>query len=487
MSAPELKAEDIENQASKVLLDDAGLSGEELFDATAFAAKGADFADIYLERTVNESLEIDEGRVSRGSYSGNIGMSLRAIRGEASAFASADIISKENISRLVSVINDGKRHLAGEKKSISLDSKNARAKPRYISDNPLAMDDAARKKAIRAVDEKVRNKDDRVINVLASISVAHKTVLMARDNGALFADMRPMYGLHVTVILSADGKVESGFSGIGGRGNPSEIQDSELDELVEEALRLASMKLTASPTPAGMMPVVLGSGWAGILLHEAVGHGLEGDFNRKGQSAFSGRVGERVAPKGVTVVDNGTIFGRRGSITCDDECIPSACNTLIEDGILKGYMQDLVNASLMGEKPTGNGRRESYRHEPMPRMTNTYMLAGGHTPEEIISTVDKGLYCKSFGGGSVDITNGNFNFDVQEAYLIENGKIGRHVKGATVIGNGPESMAAISMVANDLELDPGIGTCGKNGQWVPVGVGQPHCKVKEMLVGGTEI
>ncbi len=488
MSAPSLKTEDVRAEAESSLLYGAGIGAEDLRRAAGEAAgKDADFADLYLERTSYETLDLDEGRVARGSHSGSVGMSLRAACGEASAFASADMIGGENLKSLVSVVRDGKRHLGSGRARLSLDGVSPEAEPRYGPDSPLALSDDRRKGILRDIDSRARGSDDRVFNVMASLSLAHKTVSVTRSDGVSFSDIRPMYGLHVSVIVRDGDKTEVGGSGIGGRSDPSGISASDVEGLVDEAVRIAFMKLTAAPCPAGMMPVVLGNGWAGILLHEAVGHGLEGDFNRKGQSAFSGRVGERVAPKGVTVVDDGTPFGRRGSLTCDDEGVPGACNTLIEDGILKGYMQDRVNAALMGVAPTGNGRRESFHHEPMPRMTNTYMLNGKHEPAEIISSIKKGLYCKSFDGGSVDITNGNFNFDVKEAYLIEDGKVGRHVKGATVIGNGPESMAKMSMVGNDLELDPGIGTCGKNGQWVPVGVGQPHCKVDEMLVGGTEV
>ena len=480
--------EDLRLQAQSALLDDSGLGPEDLRQAAGEAVSaGEGLADLYLERTLHESLELDEGRISRGSHSGIVGMSLRAACGEATAFASVDMIDKGNLKRLATVVKNGKRHLSGGDNSIHITGKEPSAVPRYGSDSPVALPDKARKRIMRQIDERARSSDNRVMNVISALSLAHKAVMVTRSDGVSFADIRPMYGLRVSVIVSEDGKTEVGDSGIGGRSNPEGISESDIDDLVDEAVRVALMKLTASPTPAGMMPVVLGNGWAGILLHEAVGHGLEGDFNRKGQSAFSGRIGERVATKGVTVVDDGTLFGRRGSLTCDDEGVPSACNTLIEDGVLKNYMQDLVNSSLMGLEPTGNGRRESFRHEPMPRMTNTYMLKGERTPEEIIASVKRGLYCKSFGGGSVDITNGNFNFDVKEAYLIVDGKLGQHVKGATLIGNGPDSMTKMSMVGDDLQLDPGVGTCGKNGQWVPVGVGQPHCKVDEMLVGGTEV
>ena len=469
------------------LLDGTELGEEELRDCAGEAARGADFADLFLESSVAESWGLDEGRIARSSHAAGQGMSLRAGCGESTAFASADMLDKGALARLSGVVRDGKRHLPGAGNFVHMPSGDG-ATPRYAADDFLEAFGVDRRVGVlRRIDEKARGRDGRVANVIANLSLARKMTAVARSDGEVFTDARPIYGISVSVIVADGGKTEIGDAGTGGRGDPGEVGEKELDFLVDEALRIASMKLTASPTPAGMMPVVLGNGWAGILLHEAVGHGLEGDFNRKGQSAFSGRVGERVAPPGVTVVDDGTPHGRRGSLTRDDEGVPSSCTTLIEDGVLRCYMQDLLNASLMGVGPTGNGRRESYRHEPMPRMTNTYMRNGGHEPEEIIASVDRGVYCKSFSGGSVDITNGNFNFDVKEAYLIEGGKLGRHLKGATVIGNGPDSMSKMSMVGNDLELDPGVGTCGKNGQWVPVGVGQPHCKVDEMLVGGTEV
>ena len=487
MTIPAVK-DDVSSLATAALLQDSGITTDQLSNcAGSLATAVVDFADLYLEKTWHESWQLDEGRIDSGSFTIIQGMALRAVCGEANVSASADLINADTLQRIHATVQTGPQYLAGSSHQIHLPAADAPAQPRYDATNPMAFPDIKRIALLSHIDKHARACDKRIHNVMASLSLAYKTIMVARSDGSLHPDIRPMYGIRVSVILRDGDKVEVGGSGTGARGDPADVSPAKLTELVTEAIRLADLKLTATPAPAGTMPVVMGNGWAGILLHEAVGHGLEGDFNRKGQSAFAGRIGDRVAPAGVTVVDDGTLFGRRGSLTCDDEGVPAGYNVLIEDGILKNYMQDLVNASLMKRAPTGNGRRESYRHEPMPRMTNTYMLNGTYTPEEIIASVSQGLYCKSFRGGSVDITNGNFNFDVEEAYMIENGKLGRHVKGATVIGNGPESMTKMSMVADDLLLDPGIGTCGKNGQWVAVGVGQPHCKVDEMLVGGTEI
>ena len=411
----------------------------------------------------------------------------RAVCGEASVFSCADLINATTLKRLAAVVRTGPPFLAGTSRRIKLQASAGEAQARYGSHDPLAFADEKRIALLRKIDDYARASDTRIINVVANVNMARKVVLIAQSDGSHSCDIRPLIALNVTVVMQDGAMVETGGYAIGSRRDLGELGEADVEALVDEAIRLARLKLTAKPAPAGSMPVVLGNGWAGILLHEAVGHGLEGDFNRKGQSAFAGRIGERVAPAGVTVVDDGTLADRRGSLSYDDEGTPSGYNVLIEDGILRGYMQDRVNAALMGVAPTGNGRRQSYRHEPMPRMTNTYMLDGAHAPEEIIASVKKGLYCKSFGGGSVDITNGNFNFFTTEVYLIEDGKVGQHVKGATIIGNGPESMTKMSMVGNDLQLDSGMGVCGKNGQWVPVGVGQPHCKVDQMLVGGTEV
>ena len=348
------------------------------------------------------------------------------------------------------------------------------------------MADDDKVKLLEQIDREARSLDSRITQVMASLSASHDIVLVMASDGTLAGDVRPLVRLNVSVIIEQDGRREQGYAGGGGRFAYTEFLASERwRALVKEAVRTAQVNLEAVPAPAGTMTVVLGAGWPGVLLHEAVGHGLEGDFNRKGTSAFSGRIGQQVAAKGVTIVDDGTLAARRGSLNVDDEGTPTQCTTLIEDGILRGYLQDKLNARLMGVKPTGNGRRESFAALTMPRMTNTYMLPGQHAPEEIIASVDKGLYCRNFGGGQVDITSGKFVFSASEAYLIENGRITRPVKGATLIGNGPEVMTRVSMIGNDLKLDDGVGTCGKEGQEVPVGVGQPTLRVDALTVGGT--
>jgi TldD protein len=348
------------------------------------------------------------------------------------------------------------------------------------------MDDGAKVSLLEAIDREARVLDSRIVQVMASLAASHDTILVLASDGTLAADVRPLVRLNVSVIIEHQGRREQGYAGGGGRFAYTEfIAGDRWRDLVREAVRSAQVNLEAVPAPAGTMTVVLGPGWPGVLLHEAVGHGLEGDFNRKGTSAFSGRIGQQVASRGVTVVDDGTLATRRGSLNVDDEGTPTGCTTLIEDGVLKGYLQDKLNARLMGVAPTGNGRRESFAHLTLPRMTNTYMLPGRHAPEEIIGSVSKGLYCRNFGGGQVDITSGKFVFSASEAYLIENGRLGAPVKGATLIGNGPDAMTRIAMVGNDLKLDDGVGTCGKDGQDVPVGVGQPTLRVDGLTVGGT--
>jgi len=335
------------------------------------------------------------------------------------------------------------------------------------------------------VEQRARAKDPRVAQVMAGLAGEYDVVLVARADGTLAADIRPLVRLSVTVIAEQNGRREMGSAGGGGRFGLDHFDDHLIQAYVDEAVNQALINLEARPAPAGEMPVVLGSGWPGILLHEAIGHGLEGDFNRKGSSAFSGRLGQRVAAPGVTVLDDGTLADRRGSLNVDDEGCPTQATVLIEDGILKGYLQDSLNARLMGVRPTGNGRRESYAHVPMPRMTNTYMLGGNHTPEEVIASLDRGLYAVNFGGGQVDITSGKFVFSASQAYWVENGKIQYPVKGATLVGNGPDALTRVSLIGNDLALDPGVGTCGKEGQSVPVGVGQPTLRIEGLTVGGT--
>jgi TldD protein len=445
---------------------------------------GVDFGDLYFEHSRRESWTVEDGIVKDGAHSIEQGVGVRAISGEKSGFAYSDDI------RLDALLES-----AGAARAISREGGNAQAGQRiavagrelYAPVDPVDGLSPEKKIAVlREIDAYVRAADARVQQVIVSLAGGVDTVLVARSDGVLAADIRPLVRFNVQVIVEQNGRRESGYSGGGGRYGYAELfSDGRPQAIAKEALRQALVNLEAVDAPAGTMPVVLGSGWPGVLLHEAVGHGLEGDFNRKGTSVYAGRIGERVAAPGVTIVDDGTLTGRRGSLNIDDEGTPTQCNTLIEDGILRGYMQDSLNARLMGVAPTGNGRRESFAHLPMPRMTNTYMLAGNYDPAEIIASVEKGLYAPNFGGGQVDITSGKFVFSASEAYLIENGKITRPVKGATLIGNGPETMTRVSMVGRDLKLDEGVGICGKDGQSIPVGVGQPTLKIDAMTVGGT--
>jgi TldD protein len=408
---------------------------------------------------------------------------VRAVSGEKTAFAHSDEISftaLESAARATRAIarqgSSGSARVARRSGGHNL----------YAPSDPLASLPAGAKVALlETLERKARALDPRVVQVMAFLAGEYEVVLVARSDGVLAADVRPLVRLSLNVIVEQDGRREQGSAGGGGRTDYSHFSDAVLDEFARKAVDQALINLSARPAPAGTMTVVLGPGWPGVLLHEAVGHGLEGDFNRKGTSAFSGRVGERVAAPGVTVVDDGTIARRRGSLNIDDEGNPTRHNVLIEDGVLRGYLQDSLNARLMKVALTGNGRRESYAHIPMPRMTNTYMLAGGHDPREIIASVKNGLYAVNFGGGQVDITSGKFVFSASEAYLIENGKVGHPVKGATLIGNGPDALTRVAMIGNDLSLDPGVGTCGKDGQSVPVGVGQPTLRIDGLTVGGT--
>ena len=450
---------------------------------------GLDWADVYLQKRISESWRLEEGGVKTGHYASDGGMGLRAVRGETTVCASSDVISRGALDFLSDAATAAKTHGGGEPIVADVSAAAAVATlppPRFGMDNLLPQTTDADKIALlKKLDATLRSESD-VENVIASLAATYEIVFIIRPDGVLAADYRPMVRLNVQVIVSADGKRETGGSGAGGRGGYDLFSESLVQSLCAQALSDARDKLRAQAAPAGKMPVVLGPGWAGILLHEAVGHGLEGDFNRKGLSAFSGKIGEQVAARGVTVVDAGNIDGRRGSLSCDDEGTPTQETVLIEDGVLRGYMQDLTNARLMRTAATGNGRRESYAHPPMPRMTNTFMPAGAHAPEEIIASISRGVYAADFNGGEVDITNGNFVFVASKAQLIENGKLGAVVKGVTIIGNGPSVMPLVSMVGNDFSLDPGVGTCGKNGQWVPVGVGQPTIKIDGITVGGTE-
>ncbi len=446
---------------------------------------GVDFGDLYFQHSRRESWTVEDGIVKDGSHSIEQGVGVRAISGEKTGFAYSDDIRTEALIESAAaaraISHDGTNRPTGQRITVA-------GRELYPAADPIdGMAAEAKVAALREIDVFLRAADPRVKQVIVSLSGGVDTVLIARSDGVLAADVRPLVRFNVQVYVEDKDRRESGYAGCGGRYSYEELfAGGKPRDTAREALRQALVNLEAVDAPAGVMPVVLGPGWPGVLLHEAVGHGLEGDFNRKGTSVYAGRIGERVAAPGVTIVDDGTLDGRRGSLNVDDEGTITQCTTLIEDGILRGYMQDSLNARLMGMAPTGNGRRESFAHLPMPRMTNTYMLAGQHDPAEMIASVSRGLYAPNFGGGQVDITSGKFVFSASEAYLIENGKITRPVKGATLIGNGPETMTRVSMIGNDLQLDAGVGVCGKDGQSVPVGVGQPSLKIDAMTVGGTK-
>jgi TldD protein len=451
-----------------------------------FAALGTrriDYADLYFQYSRYEGWSLEEGIVKSGSFNIEQGVGVRAVAGEKTAFAYSDEISYhalQDAARATRAIGS-----AGQSKRIKSNQRKLPA-PLYRAVDPIASLPSETKVALlERLEKKCRALDARVVQVMASLGGEYEVVLIARADGHIAADVRPLVRLSVQVIAEANGRRESGTAGGGGRTDYAHFTEAALDDYARRAVSQALVNLEARPAPAGTMTVVLGPGWPGVLLHEAVGHGLEGDFNRKGSSAFSGRLGQRVAAPGVTVVDDGTLPGRRGSLTVDDEGNPTQRNVLIEDGVLRGYMQDSLNARLMKMPVTGNARRESFAHLTMPRMTNTYMLAGSRDPAEIIASVKKGVYATNFGGGQVDITNGKFVFSMAEAYRIENGKLTHPVKGATLIGNGPDALTRVSMIGNDLQLDSGIGTCGKEGQSVPVGVGQPTLKIEGLTVGGT--
>ncbi len=446
-----------------------------------------DAADIYFQSSHSESWVLESGIVKEGHHSIEQGAGVRAVVGEKTGFAYSDRLE---ISVLLDAINNVKAITRqAQNAQVNLKAIDQNTRRLYPALNPLkSFEDQKKIDFLKQLDTQTRALDSRIEEVIISLSAVHEHILVANQDGHLLADVRPLVRLNVTVIVVENGKREQSSMGGGGRCDYAMFfEQNTAMNYASEALRQALVNLEADEAPAGNMTVVLGSGWPGILLHEAIGHGLEGDFNRKGTSAFSGRVGERVASPLCTVVDDGTLYGRRGSLSIDDEGTQTENTVLIEKGILKGYMQDRLNARLMGVNPTGNGRRESYSHLPMPRMTNTYMLAGQHQPDEIIASVKNGLYAKNFAGGQVDITSGKFVFSASEAYLIENGKITRPVKGATLIGNGPDVLTKVSMVGNDLELDSGVGTCGKDGQSVPVGVGQPTLKIDGLTVGGTKV
>jgi TldD protein len=449
----------------------------------AGALAGTDDGELFLEYRESEMISLDDGVIRSASFDTSTGFGLRAVLGDEAAYAHSDEISESALRRAaatVGMVRAGRSGTASDRPRAT----NTRL---YSDANPLhEAEFAARAAILSEIDAYARARDPRVVQVMASLAAEWQAVQILRADGHRVADLRPLVRLNVSVVVEADGRRESGSFGTGGRFAYSRVlNEGSWKHAVDEAFRQALVNLSSRPAPAGEMEVVLGNGWPGILLHEAVGHGLEGDFNRKGSSAFAGLMGKRVASPGVTVVDDGTIEGRRGSLTVDDEGTPTSRTVMIEDGILTGFIQDRMNARLMGVAATGNGRRQSYAHAPMPRMTNTVMLAGGHSPDEMIRSVKRGLYAVNFGGGQVDITSGKFVFAASEAYLIEEGRVTTPVRGATLIGNGPDAMTKVGMVGNDFALDPGIGTCGKNGQGVPVGVGQPTLKMNGLTVGGT--
>jgi len=471
-------------EARRVLLAPAGLDDAALSRVLAdIHAREVDFADLYFQHSLFESWSLEEGIVKAGMFNIDRGVGVRAVVGDKQAFAYSDDISRTALDEAALAVRAIGRQ--GQSASAPL-SRHGDARALYpIADPVASLSESDKVALLERLERKARARDPRVAQVMASIAGEHETILIARSDGRLAADVRPLVRVSITVIVEENGRREQGYAGGGGRFDYAHFDDAMLDEYARLAVEQALVNLSARPAPAGTMTVVLGSGWPGILLHEAIGHGLEGDFNRKETSAFSGRVGEQVASKGITVVDDGTLDRRRGSLNHDDEGNATQRTVLIEDGILRGYMQDRLNAGLMNVAPTGNGRRESFAHLPMPRMTNTLMLAGSHDPAEIIASVKNGLYAANFGGGQVDITSGKFVFSTAEAWMIEDGKLTYPVKGATLIGNGPDALTRVSMVGNDLALDPGIGTCGKDGQSVPVGVGQPTLKIDGLTVGGT--
>jgi len=467
------------------LLEPAGLGEQQLSTTLGGLMRGGvDYADLYFQVTRQESWSLEDGIIREGSFSLDQGVGVRANSGEKTGFAYSDELVLPALESAAGAARAIARQ--GQEKSLQAWRRSNASILYPMSDPTTSIDDDQKTRLLLDLDAATRKLDSRIEQVMISLASSQDLVLVAASDGTMAADVRPLIRLNVSVILEQDGQREHGYSGGGARADLSYFLDSDFPlDFAQEAVRQASIQLEAQPAPAGTMPVVLGNGWPGILLHEAVGHGLEGDFNRKGHSAFSGKVGQRVASEQCTIVDDGTIPNRRGSLSVDDEGTPAKNTVLIENGILRGYMQDKLNARLMGVESTGNGRRESFAHVPMPRMTNTYMLAGSHDPGEIIESVDKGLYAPNFGGGQVDITSGKFVFSANEAYLIENGKVTTPVKGAMLIGDGPEALHKISMIGNDLKLDTGVGTCGKEGQSVPVGVGQPTLKIDELTVGGT--
>lgn len=455
--------------------------------AQAFATllnSSADSGDIYFQVRKQEAWFLEDGIVKNASYNIDQGVGIRAIKEDKTGFAYANEIV---LPALLESCKAARAIARGAKSGQIQAWKSGAGNDLYLSDSPLdSITETDKADLLRSLDALARQQDNRIKQVLVSLAGSHEMILIANSDGSIAADVRPLVRLNISVIAEQNARLEQGSAGGGGRVSYDYFIKNQLaNSYVHEAVRMALLNLEALDAPAGMTDVILGPGWPGVLLHEAIGHGLEGDFTRKGTSAFSGRIGERVANRGVTVVDDGTLVDRRGSLNVDDEGTLTQCTTLIEDGILKGFMQDKLNAKLSNTTSTGNGRRESYAHLPMPRMTNTYMLAGKHDPAEIINSVDSGFYAVNFGGGQVDITSGKFVFSASEAYLIEKGKVTKPVKGATLIGNGPDVLTRVSMIGNDLQLDKGVGTCGKEGQSVPVGVGQPTLRIDGLTVGGT--
>jgi TldD protein len=477
-------SESLVAEASALLLAPAGLSPPRLSQVIAsIHQRDVDFADLYFQHARFESWSLEEGIVKAGSFSIDRGVGVRAVSGDRQAYAYSDDITPAALDEAAAAVRAIGRQ--GQSASAPV-SRRGPARALYRGDDPVAsLDEAAKVALLERFEQMARARDPRVVQVMASIAGEQETVLIVRSDGEIVADVRPLVRVSITVIVEENGRREQGHAGGGGRFGYAHFDDARLDEYAKHAVDGALLNLSARDAPAGPMTVVLGPGWPGILLHEAIGHGLEGDFNRKGTSAFSGRVGKRVAAKGITVIDDGTIAQRRGSLNVDDEGHATRRTVLIEDGVLTGYMQDRLNAALMKVAPTGNGRRESFAHLPMPRMTNTIMLAGAHDPAEILASVDDGLYAANFGGGQVDITSGKFVFSASEAWKVEKGKLAYPVKGATLIGNGPDALTHVTMVGNDMAMDTGVGTCGKDGQSVPVGVGQPTLRIEKMTVGGT--
>jgi len=475
---------DLLEKANQALLIPSGLDAQAIQSVLSnIMSHQVDYADLYFQYSRSESWALEEGQVKSGAFSIDQGVGVRAISGEKTAFAYSDEI---NLAALTQAANATKAIAAIGAEQTASRIITPDTTSLYLPNDPIASLSAdAKVKLLERLEQFAKQVDPRVTQVMASIGGEYEVVMVARSDGVMAADVRPLVRVSIQVIAEQSGRREQGSAGGGGRFDYSYFTDAMLQDYAAKAVHQALVNLDARPAPAGSMTVVLGAGWPGILLHEAIGHGLEGDFNRKGSSAFAGMMGQKVASKGITIVDDGTIADRRGSLSVDDEGNPTTNTVLIEDGILRNYIQDTLNARLMKQPTTGNGRRESYAHIPMPRMTNTYMLNGDKAPEEIIKSVKKGLYAANFGGGQVDITSGKFVFSAAEAYMIEDGKITYPVKGATLIGNGPDVLTRVSMIGNDMALDSGVGTCGKEGQSVPVGVGQPTLKIDGLTVGGT--